>query len=235
MPYLSKLQTPNALQKINVQLQKMQRPMITELLEKPVPRTRYKLRELFRPEYKTSTIRLWLGIFFGFLTLYTLMSWVPAIAKNSGMPFTLATYVGMALNLGAFLGVITMGIAVSRIGSRRTLLFFMAIGCAIMILYANFTITYAWMMALIFLIGFFVQGGFNAFFPTATRIYPSNIRSTGVGLAFGIGRFGAILGPFLFGFFSDAGFKTNTLFVLFSLPLLIAGGLAYLIPSKNIR
>jgi MFS transporter, AAHS family, 4-hydroxybenzoate transporter len=235
LPYLSNLQPPNALQKINVQLKKMQQPVIHALLPKPLPGANFKLQEIFLPEYKISTIRLWIGIFFGFMTMYTLMSWVPAIAKNSGMPFNLATYVGMAFNLGAFLGVIAMGIVVSVIGSRKTLLLFMTIACATMILYANSRMTYAWMMALIFLIGFFVQGGFNAFFPTATRIYPSQIRSTGVGLAFGIGRFGAILGPFLFGLLTDAGFKTNTLFVLFSLPLLIAGGMAFLIPSKNIR
>ena len=163
------------------------------------------------------------------------MSWVPTIAKDAGMPFELATYVGMALNLGAFVGVVIMGGFVTKVGSRLTLLSFMVIAFILMIIYSRFTMTYYYMMGLIFLLGFFVQGGFNAYFPTATRIYPSSIRSTGIGLAFGIGRVGAILGPFLFGYLSDRGVDIKNLFILFSLPLLISGIMAYSIPSKNIR
>ncbi len=191
-------------------------------------------KALFTPAYKTSTIRLWIGIFFGFLTLYTVMSWVPKIAKSAGMPFEMATYAGTALNIGAFIGVIAMGLSVTRLGVRKTMLGFMLIACGIMLTYANLPLTHTIMFVLIFLIGFFVQGGFNAFFPTATRIYPSAMRSTGVGLAMGIGRFGAILGPFIYGYLSDAGLGVSTLFTLFSMPLLVAGFMAYAIPSKNL-
>ena len=162
------------------------------------------------------------------------MSWVPYIAKEAGLPPEQATYVGIALNLGAFTGVIAMGLFISRFGVKRVILSFMLIAIAIMITYANLKLTFGIIFALIFCIGFFVQGGFNAFFPTATRIYPSVIRSTGVGLAFGIGRFGAILGPQLFGIFRDWGMNVTTLFTIFSFPLLIAAYMAYTIPSKNI-
>ena len=111
----------------------------------------------------------------------------------------------------------------------------MLIAFCIMLAYTNLKLDFALMFALIFGIGFFVQGGFNAFFPTATRIYPAAMRSTGVGLAFGIGRFGAILGPQLFGIFKDKGMPIATIFTLFSLPLLVAGFMAFTIPSKNVK
>jgi benzoate transport len=235
IPFLCRMRPEKALLKINTQLKKMMLPPIEMTGSVPILQNIQPWKELITPEYKSSTIRLWIGIFFGFLTLYTLMSWVPTIAKESGMPFQLATYVGMALNLGAFLGVVAMGGLVTKVGSRKTLLGFMLIAFTIMVFYAQIMITYTWMMLLIFLIGFFVQGGFNAYFPTATRIYPSHIRSTGVGMAFGIGRLGAILGPFLFGFLSDTGMQVKTLFILFSLPLLVSGAAAFSIPSNNIR
>ncbi len=235
IPFLTRNQPVNALKLINVQLEKMKLERVETLPIKQRIMDIPQWKEVVGIEYKKSTIRLWIGVFFGFLTLYTLMSWVPTIAKEAGMPFDLATYVGMALNLGAFAGVIAMGWFVTKFGSRLTLLLFMTIAFLLMIVYSRFTITYYLMMVLIFLIGFFVQGGFNAFFPTATRIYPSHIRSTGVGLAFGIGRLGAILGPFLFGFLSDRGMETQNLFIFFSIPLLVAGMAAYSIPSNNIR
>ena len=249
LAFLGKKQTKEAHGQINNLLSKLKHPAISDFgfrisdtadLE-AVPKASLRenpnspLRDLFLPEYKTSTIRLWLGIFFGFLTLYTLMSWVPNIAKEAGMPSEQATYVGMALNLGAFTGVIAMGLFISRFGVKRVILSFMLIAFAIMIMYANLKLTFGIMFALIFFIGFFVQGGFNAFFPTATRIYPSVMRSTGVGLAFGIGRFGAILGPQLFGIFKDSGMGIATLFTLFSLPLLVTAYMAFTIPSKNIN
>jgi MFS transporter, AAHS family, 4-hydroxybenzoate transporter len=84
------------------------------------------------------------------------------------------------------------------------------------------------------MIGVFVQGGFNGLWPTLSRIYPSDIRTTGVGYAFGIGRLGAITGPVLFGFLSDRGFTTALLFSLFSFPLLISGFCVYSLKSKNL-
>jgi hypothetical protein len=43
------------------------------------------------------------------------------------------------------------------------------------------------------------------------RIYPTEIR----GFSVGVGRFGAILGPSLFGYFADNSFSTNALFTIF--------------------
>jgi len=57
----------------------------------------------------------------------------------------------------------------------------------------------------------------------------------GVGLAMGIGRFGAILGPLLFGVLSDWQLSIETLFTIFSVPLVIAALMAFLIPSKNLN
>lgn len=91
------------------------------------------------------------------------------------------------------------------------------------------------MFLMTFFIGLLVQGGFNGFYPTAARVYPSAIRTTGVGLTMGIGRFGAILGPTLFGMLTDAGLSLGTLFGLFSLPLLVAGFMAYTLPSPNLK
>ncbi len=235
LAFLGKKQPSNAHGQINDLLSKMGYEGIESLPEKPADTPSVPLKILFLPEYKTSTLRLWIGIFFGFLTLYTLMSWVPNIAKDAGMPFQMATYAGMSLNLGAFVGVVAMGLFAIRFGPKKVILSFMLIAFAIMLAYANLKLNYTFMFVLIFFIGFFVQGGFNTYFPIATRIYPSAMRSTGVGLAFGVGRFGAILGPLLFGIFSDWGFSITTLFTLFSLPLLVAGLAAYSIPSKNVN
>lgn len=242
LAFLSKKKGPGQLDKINQLLAKMNQPPIKQLDMQAPARSQSSIihaehsgwKTLLSPAFEGSTWRLWIGIFFGFMTLYTLMSWVPSIATDAGMPFAWATYAGMALNLGALTGVIAMGLTASTIGPRKTILIFLLIAFAIMLAYANLDLTYTIMFVLIFFIGFFVQGGFNTFFPIATHVYPSDIRATGVGLAMGVGRFGAILGPLLFGILSDWELPISVLFTLFSIPLLIAGFMAYTIPSKRL-
>lgn len=234
LSFLTGRQPKNAYRQINTLLTRMGHTTITTLPPVSMHQRTVPYRELFSPEYRASTFRLWLGIFFGMMTLYTLMSWVPTIAKDAGMPFELATYVGTALNMGAFLGSLTLGWLASRVGLRKLIPAFMLIAFGVMVLYGNLSMTYGLMFMMTFFIGFFVQGGFNGYYPTASRVYPATIRTTGVGLAMGIGRFGAILGPALFGILSDAGLGKALLFSLFSAPLLIAGFMAYRIPSRNL-
>ncbi|QJD79986.1 MFS transporter [Spirosoma rhododendri] len=181
------------------------------------------LPALLGTTYKRNTLTVWVGAFFGFMTLYTLMSWVPTIAKDAGLPFALATGVGIMLNVGAALGSASIGAFGSRFGLRQSVLTFMLVAFAVMQVYAFTPLTPTLIFGLVLLIGFFVQGGFNGIWPTLSRLYPAGIRATGVGYTVGIGRLGAILGPLLFGYLSDGGVSIQTLFVLFSLPLLVMG------------
>jgi MFS family permease len=191
-------------------------------------------RDLFVPEFRQSTILLWLATFFGFITLYTVLSWVPILAKQTGMPFELATYIGTAMNLGAFSGVFVMGILIGRVGIKRVILIYVLLAFVLLNLYGNLEQDFVLKFALTFGIGFFVQGGFNSMYPASTRIYPSEIRSTGVGLAMGMGRFGAILGPSLFGLMADSGASISTRFVVFSLPIVLAAVFINRIKSENL-
>ncbi|GAB3881033.1 MFS transporter [Spirosoma agri] len=234
LAFLLGKQPKQALRQVNRLLTRMNQATIDGLPPMLTQRQTIPFTDLFTADYRASTIRLWIGIFFGMMTLYTVMSWVPTLAKDVGMPFELATYIGTALNLGAFVGSVSFGLLAGRFGLRRLIPVFMLVAFSIMVLYGNLSMSYWLMFAMTFFIGFFVQGGFNGFYPTTARVYPALMRTTGVGLAMGIGRFGAILGPTLFGILSDAELSKATLFTLFSAPLVVAGFMAFMIPSKNL-
>jgi MFS transporter, AAHS family, 4-hydroxybenzoate transporter len=235
LDYLVKKQPAHAFEKMNVLLQKLHLTPVNQLPEKPLETSEKPLKSLFTAEFKTDTYKLWIAVFFGFLTLYTIMSWVPNIAKDSGLPFEMATYVGIALNIGAALGTIGLGLVSKRLGLKKTVLFFMLSAFIVMIVYGNITLSPYLIFALIFLIGISVQGGFNGIYPTLARVYPTEIRSTGVGFAVGIGRFGAILGPSIFGLLSDQNLSTGALFTVFSVPLVIMGLSVYSLKSQRLK
>jgi len=232
--FLVKNQPTNAKQKINTILGRIGQQPLGAMPGPPEQLTTPSIRSLFTTEFKSSTWLLWLAIFFGFLTLYTLLSWVPNIAKDAGMPFETATYLGAVLNVGSFSGVVVMGLSIRHLGVRRVIVTFMTLAFLVMVCFGNLSLNYLAMFMLTYFIGFLVQGGFNTFYPASTRIYPENIRSTGVGLAMGVGRFGAIIGPAVFGMLTDAGFSLATRFTIFSVPMLIAAYLANKIPSKEL-
>jgi MFS transporter, AAHS family, 4-hydroxybenzoate transporter len=227
-------QPKNALNKLNTLLQKMKIDPFEVMPIAIKNTTKPNINTLLTGIYKNDTLKLWFGAFFGFITLYTIMSWIPTIAKDSGLPFEMATYVGIILNLGAAIGSASIGAIGSKFGLKQTVLTFMILAFIVMQIYGNVHLSITFIFISVFAIGLFVQGGFNGIWPTLARVYPSEIRATGVGLTVGIGRFGAILGPSLFGILSDAGLSKSALFFLFSIPLLIMGFTLKSLKSKSL-
>lgn len=232
--FLLKKRPSDALARINALHRKMNLATYSTLPEIEETANQPTVKDLFSAEFKNTTLKTWVAVFFGFMTLYTLMSWVPTIANDSGLPFQMAAYAGVALNVGAALGSASVGAVGSRFGLRQTMLTYMICAFAVMITYSQLSLSAALMFTLIFLIGIFVQGGFNGIWPLLARVYPAEIRTTGTGFAVGIGRFGAILGPTLFGYLVDINLSIGSLFILFSLPLLIMGGAVWSIRSKRL-
>jgi len=88
------------------------------------------------------------------------------------------------------------------------------------------------LLLILFVIGFFLQGGFTGLYAVAAKIYPTEIRTTGVGWAIGLGRSGAVVGPYVGGLLIAGGYSMETNFFLFALPLLIAGVLSFRLAVK---
>ena len=232
--YLLKKQPKNAAARINKVLKRIGHEQIDKFPElQPVQKTNVKT--LFNEEYRSTTIRVWIGVFFGFMTLFTLISWVPSIATDSGMPFNMATYVGTVLNIGAFIGSTGIGWLAARFRLKRLILTFFIIAFVCMVIYGTVQLNYILIFIITFLIGIFVQGGFNGYWPLTARIYATEVRTTGVGWALGAGRLGAIAGPAVFGILSDMNFSIGSLFIIFSIPLVISGLAVCNISSKNLR
>ncbi|MFV5690721.1 MFS transporter [Flavobacterium sp. LT1R49] len=235
LDFLFKKQTQSTLQKINIILKKMKQEEIMTLPHVTFQPKSASLKRLFHVDFRNSTLKLWAAMFFGFFTLYTLMSWVPTIAKDSGLEFSLATYAGVLLNVGAMLGTICLGWLARKFSLKRTVFSFLIFAFIVMLIYGNISLSTVLIFIFIFLIGVFVQGGFNGLYAILSRVYPTEIRATGVGYAVGIGRLGAILGPTFFGFLSDDGMSISMLFTLFSIPLLVTGIVVFKLKSIHLK
>ena len=192
-----------------------------------------QVSKLFSNNYKISTLQLWAALFFAFGCLYFLISWIPKLSTDAGLSIELAIYTGTIFNVGAFFGIVLQGYFSSKIGLKKTISFFLLLTFLLMASFKLFVGTDL-LLLVYFLLGFSLQGGFVGLYAVATRLYPTEFKTTGVGWAIGMGRVGGILAPLIGGFFISIGLSLSANFFIFSIPALIASVLTYYMSSKEI-
>ncbi|BFM07836.1 MFS transporter [Halioxenophilus aromaticivorans] len=223
LAFLLGKQPANALVKINRILLELGRPPWQTLPQKSqAAQASSGLKALFVGELKSATAVLWLAFMMSFATLYFLFSWVVKLAVEAGLPLEKAMYAGIALNLGAFFGSVSLGYLSEKLGLKRLIFAFFIAGAVMSVAYGNASVSVVSILVLIFFLMFFVQGGFTGLYAVAARLYPTEIRTTGVGWAIGAGRVGAIVGPTAAGFILATGLSVGWTFVIFAVPLVVA-------------
>jgi benzoate transport len=189
---------------------------------------------LLTPKHRRSTLLLWLAFFMAFVTLYFLISWIPKLARNTGLTLDLAIYAGTIFNLGAFFGIVVQGYFSQLFGLRRIIFIFFVATSILMFVFSLFTESVTILM-MFGLMGFGVQGGFVGLYTVAARLYPTVIRATGIGWAIGAGRTGAIFGPMAGGVLVAVGLSMTANFVVFAIPIILAGIATMMIRNPDIR
>jgi benzoate transport len=186
---------------------------------------------LLTEDRRRLTLTLWTSFFFCFICLYFLMSWIPKLVINAGLPEAQGIYAAVAFNGGGVLGIVSLGWLSARIGLSTLIGSFLASSAACMVIFAMTSDSLPLLLSLL-LIGFLLQGGFTGLYAVAAKVYPTEVRATGVGWAIGLGRFGAVVGPYVGGLLIVAGFSMESNFIIFAIPLILGGIMAFRLKVK---
>ena len=230
--YLKK-QPPSALQKANVLMTKVGEPTM-EVLPSKVVRTSAPVWDILRAPYLLPTLQIWISLFLVFGSLYFLVSWIPKLSEIAGLSPELAIYAGTLFNVGAFFGIATQGYFSTHFGLKKTIGIFLVLTGLLMGSF-RFFIGSDWLLPLFILLGFGIQGGFVGMYALAARLYPTEVRTTGVGWSIGIGRLGGIAGPYIGGILVGMGFTISNSFLVFAIPTLISGVLIYMLATDKVK
>lgn len=233
LTFLLRVRPAKALDRVNRTLAGMGHRELTELPEARREIQSRSVTGLFTAALRRSTVLLWLAFFMNFAALYFLASWIPKLATSAGLPLELAIYAGAVFNFGAVFGIATSGLLSQVIGLKRTIATFLVATALVMGVF-GFARGSSLLLALFGLIGFLIQGGFVGLYAIAARLYPTEIRTTGLGWAIGAGRTGAIVGPMLGGLLVAAGLSIGANFRWFAITLLLAAFFTLLIRSPRI-
>lgn len=234
LQFLIDRQPKGALKQINNSLRKLGRDSINELPPsinnqvdlKPVS-AMSNFQDLFRQGYWKQTLTLWTTFLLCFSTMYFLMTWIPALMEYSGFTAETGRSAFFLFNLGGVIGIWLLGAISTKAKLSNIVSVFLLSSAVLLIVFASSPNQRVLLLSLVFFIGILFQGGFTGLYAVAAKIYPSTIRSTGVGWAIGLGRTGAIVGPGLAGFLIAAGFDMSANFYIFSVPVILGGIIAY--------
>jgi MFS family permease len=183
--------------------------------------------KLLSKDLRVITLTLWAAFFLCFSTLYFLMSWIPKLMEDSGYDSSVGHQAFFLFNFGGVMGIYLLGWMATR-WKLTNLIFILSASSAVgMILFALAPNQLTLLLVLILLIGVLQQGGFTGLYAVAAKVYPTEIRSTGIGWAIGLGRSGAVAGPAVAGYLIAAGFDMSANFFFFAIPMAIGGAIAY--------
>lgn len=179
------------------------------------------VKALFHRDTKKWSLLLWTATFSAMFGTYFLMSWIPKIVVDAGMPLDKAIWIGMSINAGGLVGILWLGYRSATSGLRFMVTSFMATAGVLMIAFGLLPHSVALLMATATALGFFAQGGFIGLYSVAARLYPTRVRATGIGWAIGLGRVGAIIGPSIAGILIGMGWDQSLYFAVLSIPFFI--------------
>jgi len=187
---------------------------------------------LLAPQHRATTLSLWAVFFLCFATLYFLMSWIPKLMEQTGYSDEVGRMAFLLFNIGGVVGVLILGMMSTRWRLTNLVFAFLAASAICMLVVAVSSNELSLLLTMVCIIGFLLQGGFVGLYAVAAKVYPTEIRSTGIGWAVGLGRAGAVVGPAAAGYLIAAGFSMSTNFLIFAVPMAAGGVLSYWLKVK---
>ncbi|MEU6540871.1 aromatic acid/H+ symport family MFS transporter [Streptomyces sp. NPDC047000] len=189
---------------------------------------------LVRRGERVQTLLYWLASFGGLLLVYGVATWLPTLMRAEGYRLASALTFVVVFNLGGIVGMLVAGRAADRFGAPRISAVWFAltaVGVYLLSVHLPMGVT----TLVVFLTGVFLNSAQTMIYATVSiRSTPDN-RATSVGWTSGMGRFGAVFGPWLGGqlLASGNGDRGFTAFALAGVSSMVFIGVAALRPDRR--
>jgi MFS transporter, AAHS family, 4-hydroxybenzoate transporter len=175
---------------------------------------------LLTPRLAPATVLLWLVFFLNLGLLYLMSTWLPTLLNEGGLPLPQALRIAAMFQIGGVVGGFGLAWLMRRWGPFLLLAVSYTLTAGALALLGTHITQPALLVVLILITGNGINGGQVALNAVSATLYPTAVRATGVGWALGVGRFGAIVGPFVAGTLMAAGIELGHIFWLAIIPTL---------------
>lgn len=196
------------------------------------------VKSLLTPSRRNTTFLTWGAFFMGFASMYFMTSWFPKLFVDAGIPQQESIHAVVILTFGSIFGAMATGWMAKRWQLNYLLAIAFAIAAALVVVLSMVlrqpegALTLIWILS--FLIGLTLYGGFANLYTIALAIYPPQVRITGVGWCYGLGRAGAIISPTAAGLLLGLGMSSPNVLAIFAITVAIAAILVHRIKLKEL-
>ncbi|MFE7278497.1 MFS transporter [Streptomyces sp. NPDC057623] len=162
------------------------------------------VRELFRPQSRGATPLLWLASFCGLLLVYGVSTWLPQMMRAEGYGLSSSVSFLLVINAGGIVGLLIAGRTADRFGAVRVSAIWFVLTAAGALLLGNHLplgATYA----VVAVTGVWLFSAQVMVYAATGTVYRDSERAAGLGWVTGVGRTGAVVGPWLIGSLATNG------------------------------
>jgi AAHS family benzoate transporter-like MFS transporter len=156
------------------------------------------LRGLFRNSLWRPTVLFWLASFGGLLLVYGVSTWLPTMMRANGYELGSALGFLLVINVGGIVGMLVAGRIADRFGAIRVAAVWFAltaVGVYLLGIHMPLALTYV----VVFLTGVWLFSAQTMVYAAVAGRFPTESRATALGWTAGMGRFGAVFGPWIGG------------------------------------
>jgi AAHS family 4-hydroxybenzoate transporter-like MFS transporter len=182
---------------------------------------------LFREGRGIGTLLLWIVNFMNIFNLYVLSGWMPSVAERLGYSPRTSVLVGTTVQVGGTLGTFWLTWLISKFGFVPVLTTCFAVACLSIVMIGQPGLSLPLLVLLVFVAGSCIVGGQPTINALSGSYYPTYLRSTGIGWGLGVGRIGAIIGPWLVGQFVALQWAISDIFYVAAVPALISAAVMF--------
>jgi MFS family permease len=155
-------------------------------------------------------------------SFYFVVSWTPKLLVDAGLSTSQGISAGAILQAGGLVGALVIGLLGSKYAVNKLAAWFFSLSVVLILAYGWADAELTILMMLSAMMGFFLIGAMIGLYTIGPALYAAKSRVTGVGLAIGVGRLGAIAAPFAGGLMLEAGLEVSLIYAVFAAPLVLA-------------
>jgi len=190
-------------------------------------------REIFSREFVRATVLLCIAAFMAQLVIVYVVTWMPLVLASIGMPVTSAILASVAFSVGGIFGAIGLARIIDKDKSYRGLVVTFLLSAVSIAGIGYLASNWYGLLAITFLTGLLTVGANIVLSAYSATVYPTAIRSTGVGWVIGWGRIGAIAGALFGTALVAAGLTIEIAYVIAAVPAIIGGAAIAMVRAKH--
>ncbi|WP_211350062.1 MFS transporter [Paenibacillus anaericanus] len=181
---------------------------------------RHRFRTLWAKPHRRSTIMLWILWFTVVFSYYGMFLWLPSVMVLKGFSLVRSFQYVLIMTLAQLPGYFTAAYFIEKFGRKFVLIVYLLLTAVSAAWFGNAS-TEGMLIAAGICLSFFNLGAWGGMYAYTPELYPTSIRSTGVGLAASFGRIGGVIAPLLVGILVGRDVAIGSIFWIFFVTIIV--------------